>query len=351
MSRLYLSAGLALALAACGDDAAAPDAGPDPIDAPATPDAAPGPDANLEMPATLTETGLCVDAACTAISADVHEFRPRYGLWTDGAAKRRWIQLPEGATIDTSDMDYWEFPVGTKLWKEFVRDDVRVETRLLQKNGPEPDDWYMVAFAWNEAQTEAVAEPFGASNVLGTEHDIPGRSDCRKCHDRLQSRVLGFGALQLDEATDDGLYDLADLIADGALSDPPAAPTADTHAFPLPGDATAQAALGYLHANCGSCHNPTTDIASGPTIDLRLRVGLLATVEVTPTYTTTVDVEPALALAGATALIEPGAPSTSAIFMRMESDNDAQKMPPIGRELPDGTGLAALSAWITSLQP
>ena len=32
--------------------------------------------------------------------------------------------------------DSWRFPQGTKLWKEFTRDGVRVETRLLQKVGP-----------------------------------------------------------------------------------------------------------------------------------------------------------------------------------------------------------------------
>ena len=78
-------------------------------------------DANPNMPATLLDTGLCVDAACTQISAGIYAYTPRFALWADGATKRRWIYLPPGTQIDTTDMDHWEFPVGTKLWKEFTR--------------------------------------------------------------------------------------------------------------------------------------------------------------------------------------------------------------------------------------
>ncbi len=44
-----------------------------------------------------------------------------------------WVYLPPGATIDTSNMDEWTFPVGTKFWKEFVVAGVLTETRLLHK--------------------------------------------------------------------------------------------------------------------------------------------------------------------------------------------------------------------------
>ena len=37
-------------------------------------------------------------------------FAPQYPLWTDGAAKRRWISLPPGTAIDASDPENWVFP-------------------------------------------------------------------------------------------------------------------------------------------------------------------------------------------------------------------------------------------------
>ncbi|MCA9675739.1 MAG: hypothetical protein KC464_11930 [Myxococcales bacterium] len=337
-----------LVLLGCGDNGGGPAdaAAIDGAVADAMPvDGTPGPDANPLMPGTLAETGLCVDAACTEIASDVLAYTPSYILWSDGATKRRWIYLPPGSQIDTSDMDYWQFPVGTKLWKEFTRDGVRVETRLLQKNGPDPGDWYFAAFAWNEAQDEAVAVPFGVVDALGTDHDIPSRSDCRKCHDRLTSRALGFGAIQLDHDAVTGEIDLADLIADGALSAPPAGAAPY---FPLPGDATTRAAFGYLHSNCGNCHNPTTDINTTD-MDLRLRVGLLGSADAAPAWSTTVGVPNSLTLAGATARVEAGMPDHSAVYLRFTSTNDALRMPPIGHELIDPTGQQILLDWITAI--
>src|SRR5262245_30688341 len=84
-------------------------------------------------PEHLSETGLFADVARESLAPDIIAYAPRFQLWSDGADKRRWLWLPPGARIDTSDMDSWVFPVGTKFWKEFTRDGVRVETRLLEK--------------------------------------------------------------------------------------------------------------------------------------------------------------------------------------------------------------------------
>lgn len=67
-----------------------------------------GPATFETAPATLAGTGLFADAA-----AGVFPFEPQYPLWTDGARKRRWIALPPGTAIDASDVDHWQFPVGT----------------------------------------------------------------------------------------------------------------------------------------------------------------------------------------------------------------------------------------------
>src|SRR5688500_61397 len=106
-----------MALSACGDNGLTPDAA-QPIDAAETIDAPP--DANPL--ATLDGTGLCLNAGCTQINPDALEYEPRFQLWADGATKRRWMQLPTGTKIDTTNMDRWVFPIGTKFWKEFTRD-------------------------------------------------------------------------------------------------------------------------------------------------------------------------------------------------------------------------------------
>src|SRR5437868_1667222 len=239
-----------LALAACGDNHARPDAAM-PIDA-VIPIDVQMPDADPLRPATLFGTGLCVDKACTQISSDVRPYTPQFVLWADTASKRRWIYLPPGTQIDTSDMDFWVFPMGTKLWKEFTRDGVRIETRLLSKIGPGNTfaDWYMIAYQWNATEDDTMAVPQGVQDANGTMHDIPSRQDCHTCHDNLDpTRVLGFGALQLDRQAAAGELDLDGVIALGWLTAPP---SGTRPRFPLPTSTGKEpAALGYMHANCG----------------------------------------------------------------------------------------------------
>ena len=224
-ARLGFVIGVCLGIGACGSgdeggspDAAAPDATPP--DA-AIPDATPIPDA-VTNPESLRETGLYSDFENEVLAPGVREYEPQFELWADGATKRRFVYLPPGAKIDTSDMDFWEYPVGTRLWKEFWRDGVRVETRLLYKirAGTGRGSWRMIGFAWNAEQTEAVADLGGRDDVLGTDHDIPPLLECLQCHDNAHDVALGFSAVLLDH--DGEGVTLSDLIAQDKLSAPPA---------------------------------------------------------------------------------------------------------------------------------
>lgn len=334
----------ALPATACGDDHGAVDGRPG-IDAATD---AGGPDARITFD-TLQETGLCADAACTATPPGVLAFTPQFVLWSDGATKKRWIDLPDGAQIDTADMDYWRFPVGTKVWKEFTRDGTRVETRMLQKVGPTDDDWFLVAYVWNAAQDEAVAMPAGVRDVLGTQHDVPSRAECRQCHDRTDGEVLGFSAIELDYDAPTGQVDLDDLVAMNALTDPPGG---TTPRFPVPGAPAERAMLGYAHANCGHCHNPTSDVFRDITnMDLRLRVATLGTVGDTPLYTTTINVAAVPPVNGATLRVHPQNLDDSVLYQRFVTTTAAQHMPKIGTEITDPTGQTIIEDWIGALPP
>ena len=308
---------------------------------------APAPDASDPFaPTRLAETGLYVDFDNLVIASGVTEFEPQFALWTDGASKRRWILLPEGATIDSSDMDFWDFPEGTKLWKEFSRDGLRIETRLYWKQGPDASDWEPFTFVWNAEQDDAVAEAFGIPNALGTNHDVPTLFDCVICHDNVPNRVIGYSAIQLDGAI--GGHNLADLVAAGTLTDNPVG--AGPVFFPLPGAAVDQAAMGYLHGNCGGCHWAGSEVQDVVPLDLRLVPGQMATVAETGTYQTTVGVVPTLMITGATAIIEPGDPAASALRIRMNTAENA-RMPPLGTEDVDTDAVTAIDAWINVVPP
>src|SRR6185436_3249480 len=104
----------------------------------------------------LAETGLYDDFASLQVVDGAVPFEPTYKLWSDDATKRRWILLPAGTQIDTSDMDHWIFPIGTKFFKEFSLGGVALETRLVERYGTGPEDYWMGAFVWNDDGTDAV---------------------------------------------------------------------------------------------------------------------------------------------------------------------------------------------------
>jgi len=346
-------------LVACGHHGADPDASP--ADAPPwapdapLPDAPPGtPDAtpiDAGPPQTLLETGLCANAACDQINSGIYAFTPRWPLWSDGATKKRWIYLPPGTQIDTSDMDWWHFPQGTKLWKEFTRDGIRVETRMYWKQGATDDTWFQMAYVWNATQDDAVATPLGQMNANGTQHDVPARSDCRKCHDRNPQggRILGFSALQLDVPAKSSEIALDDIVKMGWLSKPPASNgSIGGPYFPLWPDRTpeAEAALGYMHANCGQCHNEPSDVFQVCPRIFHLSVAELTSVHDTKTYITTIKQTPSITVANGTYVVAPGDPDHSALYIHFTGANGAERMPPLATEIIDPTGQAALKAWI-----
>jgi len=303
------------------------------------------------MPQTLAETGLCPDAACTQIAPGIVAYTPRFQPHNDPATKRRWIYLPPGTQVDTSDMDFWKFPVGTKLWKEFTRGGTRVETRLMMRVAANDtnQDWFYAGYVWNSAQDATHFAEFGEDNANGTPHDVPGKVLCRQCHDNTKpSRVLGFSAIQLDFDGAAGEYDLAALAAGNVLTNPPSGSASPFFPFDAGNTQTETDALGYLHANCGHCHNPTSNIVGNTPLQLRLTVGTIGDTPTTPTYTTGVGVNAAIQINGHTKIIDPGSTSTSILIDRFQATTN-QRMPAIGTEMMDTAAAATLNAWISAM--
>ncbi len=301
-------------------------------------------DANVDpLPPALLDTGLYQSQAHDVLGPGVREYTVLYPLWSDNAEKRRFIWMPEGEQIKASNVDFWKFPKGTKVWKEFALGGRRLETRYLVKTGPFAQDWKMVAYIWSEDESEAAKSPSGADNVLGTNHDVPGADDCRRCHRHQPDILIGVSGIQLNHNLD-GL-NLNSLIAEGLISD-----EVESVSFDIPGDASAKAALGYLHGNCGTCHHDTSDVQESIAMRLFLRSETLTSVEETSIYTTTVGMPLSLPLEGASSLIEAGSPKQSSISIRMGRRSDGQ-MPPLGTEIVDTAAQTVLDEWISSLVP
>ncbi len=302
------------------------------------------------LPCRLSETGL-FGADMNTLGEGVHPFSPQFALWSDAAEKRRWIWLPPDSQIDTSDMNFWTFPAGTKIWKEFTRDGTRVETRLIEKQSS--GTWYTVAYLWRDDQTEADAVPDGLMNASGTEHDVPNADACWTCHSQQPDKALGFSAIQLAhspmDAADPNEWTLARLVEANLLTAPPEAALEFSDGWPE----AERALFGYLHANCGTCHNPEGSANSLTGLDLWIKADDLAkTAEESSVYLAIVDVD-IMKLdveLEATKRIDPGSLENSALYQRFLNKGQSWSMPPLASEVTDPTGQAMLEAFILGLE-
>jgi len=315
---------------------------------------APTAQAASPLPAHLRDTGLYAPGRGEEIAADVLSFTPQYALWSDGAVKRRWIRLPRGTQIDARDPDRWVFPVGTRLWKEFSLGR-RLETRMLERTR---EGWRFAAYVWSEDGSDAVlAPPAGISVAIpsGGRWAIPGTGDCRACHEAQPNPVLGFTALQLSSDRDPGAphattaraeLHLEDLLQRGLLRGLPSA-LRRTPPRIATASADERAALGYLHVNCGICHNRHGPLA-GIGLDL-LQSLSEGPASVERTRDSALAVRALRPIGGAEVRLVPGQPEHSVLFRRMGARDGLDQMPPLGTQRPDPEALALVERWIHSL--
>jgi hypothetical protein len=348
-----------------GTDTATPDAYVPPVEA-AVDAAPPGRDCAADVAADgmqmhLDCTGLYADFASKTVRTDNKAYTPGVAFWSDGAEKSRFVYLPPGAKIDITDFDEWKFPNGTKLWKEFRLGTKRIETRLYERS---KDSWRHTTYRWNETETDAIRMDKGEKvPVPGkTDYEVPNTGQCDFCHLGRTSPVLGFDAVSLGLPTAQGVT-LATLAAEGRFTTPP---PATSLTIPDDNGGTAAPALGWMHANCGPCHNSNPVAGAQFTqLFLLLRPSQLlpeagvATVQDLDSYKTAVNVESMRANvdAGVNYLrIAPQDPASSLASILSgrrvpagEEPNAGVQMPPLVTRAVDTQGHALLDAWINAL--
>jgi hypothetical protein len=302
------------------------------------------------MALSLRDTGLWSDFEGEVLADRVFAYQPQFQLWTDGATKRRWVYIPADEVIDTSDMDSWQVPLGTKLWKEFTRDGTRIETRLIELT---EFGWSYSTFMWTEDGSDAFmleSNFSGVDNALGTAHDIPSDDDCDSCHDRTPHKILGFGAVQLSwDPGDENLINMDYLESNALVSDNLQG------SYTVPGNDTEQAAFGYLHANCANCHNDSGEGVLDGAFNLWLKVDQNNANQVGATDTATLvgisATKTVPEFPAANLRVDPGEPETSQVWARMQQQvrGSVNQMPQLGSEDADTAGIDAVAAWIEGL--
>ena len=109
----------------------------------------------------------------------------------------------------------------------------------------------------------------------------------------------------------------------------------------------ARAALGYLHGNCGHCHDDEGPLA---VLDMTLaqRVGSPGAATDAVLHSV-VDVQSQFRSARGQTRVAPGHPASSVIALRMRSREPTQQMPPLGSTVVDTEAMALIARWIESL--
>lgn len=299
--------------------------------------------------------------AGAAISEGVVPYDLVNALFSDHAAKHRYVYVPKGQSATYNETDAFDFPVGAVLIKTFAfAPDMRdpalnersIETRLLihKKEG-----WVAYPYIWNEEQTEAVYSPVGGTQHIETigpegeslsiDYRIPNRNQCKECH-RVGDKLMPIGpkARNLNHTGPSGTQQLANWTERGILTGAPAAAPTIPAAFDTepPIERRARA---WLDINCAHCHRGGGSASNS---------GLLLGWNETDPRGWGVMKRPIAAGNGAgnhLFVIVPGKPDESILTYRIESTKPGELMPELGRTVVDEKGLELIREWIASMPP
>ena len=315
---------------------------------------------DTSFPRTLGATGCFTDVSRRTPAPGLVPYDVISELWSDGAAKRRFLVLPAGKSFMYKEHDSWDTPPGTLFIKEFLVERgpavlVPVETRFLVKRCEEGDcenPWQGYSYRWNDAGTDAELLT-NSSEVLfkdwptssGTHrHTYPSQTQCGQCHLLASGGTLGIQTSQLNRPFNyGGVVDnqLRALERIGAVQRPGPGPgdlLAAAPRVPAPHDVShplESRVRAYFQGNCANCHRPG---GSWPLMDFRYHVPLGSS--------------------RLCDLIKPGDAAGSRLYHKSQTRDTEQlpdgttgrPMPPIGSLLVDEHQLTLLKSWIDGLR-
>ena len=236
-----------------------------------------------------------------------------------------------------------------------------METRYIERGMD--GIWKYASYVWNAAGTDAVLAPAAGIRDLplpGMRYSIPAQDDCRACHEGAPVPVLGFSALQLSPDRDPGaphadaadpsgankpLENLQTLAARGLLARLPPELLVNPPRIAAK-NPTERAALGYLHGNCGHCHNDDGPLA---VLEMSMAQRVGAKTPSDAVMRSLAGVTSQFRIAGGTARVAPGHPEASVVALRMQSREPREQMPPMGTSEVDVGAMSLIGRWIESL--
>ncbi len=299
------------------------------------------------VPNLLSSSG-CVDMQTPGRPlANTIPYAPNAEFWSDGAAKDRFMALPNSQNVAIGSDNDWTLPNNSVLVKNFRLGTRMVETRLLMRHTD--GSWAGYTYEWNAAGTEANRVIGGKTATINNQAWIfPSESQCMLCHTAGAGFSLGLETGQLNgsftyTSTGRVANQLTTLNTIGLFSPALSGAVSAQPVIPSPTDTTrslTDRARAYLHTNCAQCHRPGGGTPSN--IDLRSTTTLNST--------NTCNLPPQagnLGLANAQ-LIAVGEAARSVLVSRVNR-RDGFAMPPLSSTQIDSAGLQLLTTWVNQL--
>jgi len=250
----------------------------------------------------LSEYNFFVGALADLIPNEAEGVLPydlNMALFSDYAAKKRFVYVPEGANTPFNENDVLDFPVGTVLIKHF---------------------FYLIP---NQNQCKNCHDHNGNNRPIGpTAHNL--NKDYSYSSGQTKNQLLAWQEQGILNSTFNGLeFNWPNLMDES-----------------IDLDIRARA---YLDVNCSSCHSQTGSAEnSGLYLEFENRDSLSLGIRKGP-------VAAGGGSGGFSFAIDPGNADESILLYRMISDLPDERMPEIGRSLLHDEGIELIRDWINSL--
>jgi uncharacterized repeat protein (TIGR03806 family) len=319
---------------------------------------------STELPPLLSQTGVFCSLADLTPNRGIIPYEVLSPLWSDGAAKRRWIALPGDSRIGFSQTGEWTFPAGTVFIKHFEKgidpaapdQRTRLETRLLVVGR---GGGYGVTYKWRPDQSDADLLADGLTETVtrptpdgprSSRWTYPSRNDCLVCHNANAGFVLGVKTRQLNgpltypqTGRKDNQLGCWNYLG---LFQPALKEEEIPHFARLSAISDAEAPLeqrvrSYLDSNCAQCHRPGGARGS---FDARF--------DTPPAKQNLINGPVSAADLGVPdgKLVVPGDEKRSVLLERMGRRRDVYNMPPLATGEVDTEALAVVAEWIRNLR-
>lgn len=281
-------------------------------------------------------------------------------LFSDYTVKDRFIQLPEGTSITYKEDGPLDFPAGTVIIKNFSHPKKsggikRIETRLLVLD-PFDNQWKVMVYLWDDAQTEAVKYIRGKVVTIDVQDDygkwitanykIPNTNDCKGCH-ISKSKILPIGpkARNLNFIpTFSNENQLSTWSKEGIINE---LPSSGVPILPVWNDSIHydlnQRARAYLEINCAHCHSEGGAASY---------TGYWVNYNQTNNSYLGIFKKPIAAGKGSGGFgydIVPGNADSSIVIFRMSNNEAGIAMPELARSIVHTEGVELIRAWINNM--